>query len=99
MIVTRQKLILWGIIAAAVFFALQGGQYSTLDLLRFGSEQRRLTAEIDSLKAEVDSLQAYKRALATDAKLQERIAREMWGMVKDGEIIYKLVDEPGRRGR
>jgi cell division protein FtsB len=89
--VTRQKLLLGGVAGAAVLFALQGGQYSTLDLLRFGSEEKRLKAEIELLKAEVDSLAAYKRALATDAKLQERIAREMWGMVKDGEIVYKLV--------
>ena len=97
--ITRNKVILWGVGAAALLFALQGGQYSTIDLFRQGSEKQRLSTTIDSVRKEVDSLRAYKKALATDAKLQERIAREMWGMVKEGEIIYKLVDDAGRRGR
>ena len=87
----KKKVALWGVIAVAIVFALQGGQYSTLDLLNQGSQKKHLQSSIDSLKKEVDSLRAYKKALSSDAKLQERIARERWGMVKDGEIVYKIV--------
>ena len=52
---------------------------------------------MDSLQALVDSLAAYKKAVQTDPLVQERIAREEFGMVKgDRELLYRFVeDQPG----
>jgi cell division protein FtsB len=85
-----KKVVIWGIAGAAIAFALFGGQYSTLDLLRQKSERGWLRAALDSLQREIDSLEKYKRALSSDAKLQERIARELWGMSREGEIVYRF---------
>ena len=62
-------------IVFAVYFALQGGEYSTIDLFRQRQRERMLTAMIDTLKHDVDSLKALKRLVETDPATQERIAR------------------------
>ena len=73
---------------AAVYFAIQGGEFGTLDIVKQRIEKRRLTAAIDSLAREVDSLKKYERAVRTDPRTQERIAREQFGMVRAKEILY-----------
>jgi cell division protein FtsB len=83
------KRVLWIVAGAgAIYFAVQGGEFGTSDLLRQRSEKRRLTASIDSLKLEIDSLRRLKRAVEADPRMQERIAREQFGMVRSNEILY-----------
>jgi cell division protein FtsB len=75
-----------------VSFAVQGGEYGTTDLL---SQKRRLAqaqAGVDSLQRRVDSLAAYKKRVETDPITQERIAREEFGMVKPGEVLYRFAE-------
>ncbi len=75
-------------------FAVQGGEYGTTDLL---SQKRRLAAaqaSVDSLQRRVDSLAAYRKRVETDPATQERIAREEFGMVKPGEVLYRFAEEP-----
>jgi cell division protein FtsB len=43
------------------------------------------------LRAELDSLARVARALETDPDAQERAAREGFGMIRDGEILYRIV--------
>jgi cell division protein FtsB len=86
--------IIWALIVlGALAFAVHGGEYSTLDLLRQRERKARLQVETDSLQREVDSLRGVARAIATDPATQERIAREEFGMVRgDKEILYRLTD-------
>lgn len=85
------KVIFWLVIACAVFFALQGGEYSTRDLWRQRQLKVRLSTQVDSLQRQVDSLQREAKAVQTDRATQERIAREQFGMVKgDREILYRF---------
>jgi cell division protein FtsB len=87
-----KRLVWLAVVLAALVFAIQGGEFSTVDLVRQRAEGERLRARISVLEVEVDSLERYRRALATDTLLQERIAREQFGMVKPGEILYRIVD-------
>ncbi len=81
-----------------IFFAIQGGEYSTTALFRQRATEQALRSAIDSLRHEVDSLTALRRRIATDPALQERIAREEIGMVRsDKELIYRF--EPAEKGR
>jgi cell division protein FtsB len=50
---------------------------------------------IDSLRIEIDSLRAYAESLETNRETQERVARERFGMIRDGEIVYRI--EPVER--
>ena len=85
------KMILWVVVAGAIVFAIQGGEYSSLDLLRQRQFKQRLQAETDSLARHVDSLKRASELLRTDRATQERVAREQFGMIRgDKEILYRL---------
>ena len=88
----KQLLIAAGVVAALVF-AVQGGEYGTRDLMRQKLRRRALTSAIDSLTRIVDSLKRYKHRVETDPALQERIAREEFGLVRgDKELLYRLAE-------
>jgi cell division protein FtsB len=88
------KRLLWALAAvAAALFAVQGGEYGTTDLVRQRAHRRALLAEIDTLTRQVDSLDRLRKRLTTDAALQERIAREEYGMVRgEKELLYWMTD-------
>ena len=87
-------LVLAGIVAALAF-AVQGGEYGTTDLWRQRHRRIALTRANDSLHHLVDSLKLYKRRLETDPALQERIAREEFGMVRGNkELLYRFAEPP-----
>jgi cell division protein FtsB len=89
----------WGAAAlGAAAFAVQGGEYSTTDLRDQRARRAALLAELDTLTHVVDSLRALERRLQTDPSLQERVAREEFGMVRgDKELLYRFADPPGTR--
>ena len=88
----KQLLIAAGVVAALVF-AVQGGEYGTRDLMRQKLRRRALTSAIDSLTRIVDSLKRYKHRVETDPALQERIAREEFGLVRGNkELLYRLAE-------
>jgi cell division protein FtsB len=94
-----KRFIWWALIAAAVFFAVQGGEYSTRDLYVLSRRNRTLTFEVDSLQRQVDSLGRYLRMVKGDSATMERIAREEFGMVRgDKEILYRFGDGPRPSG-
>jgi len=78
--------------AAVLWFAIQGGEYSTVDLLRQRRQNTRLTRQIDSLRRQVDSLTKYRQRILTDPRTQERIAREEFGMVRGKELLYRIAE-------
>jgi cell division protein FtsB len=89
-------------VLAALAFAIEGGEYGTRDLMRQKQRHARLASAIDSAQRIVDSLQRYKKRLETDPVLQERIAREEFGMVRgDKELLYRIAEprDSARGGR
>jgi cell division protein FtsB len=94
-----KRIIWWGLIAVAVSFAVQGGEYSTKDLYVLGRRTSTLTREVDSLQREVDSLARFLKLVKSDSVTMERIAREEFGMVRgDKEILYRFGDGPSTSG-
>ena len=87
------RLAWYAAIIGALAFAVQGGEYSTYDLVRQRRERVRMVRAIDSVTHVVDSLRRYRDRLKNDPKLQERIAREEFGMVRgQKELLYRLVE-------
>ncbi len=82
-----------GIVIAVLglIYAVMGGEYSMYDWWRVDGARDRELAEIERLEQEVDSLTRVLELLRGDAAMQERIARERFGMIRDGELLYKLV--------
>ena len=90
---TVRRLLIGAGVLAAVVFAVQGGEYGTRDLLRQRVRRAKLLSTIDSLQHVVDSLKRYKRQLDTDPALQERIAREEFGLVRGNkELLYRVAE-------
>ena len=77
-----------------VAFAALGGEYSTFDWLTLRRQVRAEQAAVRDLEAEVDSLEKLLRLFESSATEQERVAREDFGMIRDGEILYRLVPKP-----
>ena len=92
------KRLLWALAAvAATLFAVQGGEYGTTDLVRQRARKRALQSEIDTLARQVDSLSRLRKRLLSDPGLQERIAREEYGMVRGNkELLYWMTDPRAR---
>jgi cell division protein FtsB len=96
--VVIRRLVLGALGVAALTFAVQGGEFGSLDLLRQKREKARLQASIDSLQKVVDSLKRYDNLVKTDPATQERIAREVFGMVRGKkEILYRFTDTAVKR--
>ena len=88
----KRALVIAALLAAA-FFAVQGGEYSTTDMFRQRSREQSLRRAIDSLQGDIDSLTRLRKQLQDDPVVQERVAREVYGMVRgDKELLYRFVD-------
>ncbi len=88
---TRARLA--GLAAAALLagVAFQAGEYSTLDWLKLRGRLARERQAVLELEVELDSLAQRGHALETDPVAQERAAREEFGMIRNGEVLYRLV--------
>jgi len=91
----------WAALAAfgfALYFGVQGGEYGTWDLIQLRRDEAEEQEQVARLKHEVDSLQRVAQAIEQDPKVQERLARELYGMIRKGEFLYKLVPpDSGKR--
>ena len=80
-------------IVFVLWFGIQGGQFTTIDLFRLRARQKVVQKSIDSLARVVDSLKRYEYKLRNDPATQERIAREQFGMVRGNkELLYRFAD-------
>jgi cell division protein FtsB len=88
------------LILGGTAFGLWGGEYNTGDWLTLRRQVRAEHAAIDSLHAALDSLRRDAVAIERDPATQERVAREQFGMIRPGEILYRIegaaLDSTGR---
>ena len=95
-----RRILLGLAVLAVVWFAVQGGEFGTWDLLVQRNRKARLQQEIDSLTRRVDSLRRYRGRLDTDRALQEKLARENVGMVRgDKELLYLIGPADTTKGK
>jgi cell division protein FtsB len=88
--VTRTQVAAGVLLLGGVAFGALGGEYSTGDWWTLRRALRDEQAVIDSLRGELDSLAAAAHALETDPVAQEQAARESFGMLRPGEILYRI---------
>lgn len=88
-----RRVAMTAVLTGVVWFAIEGGEFGTTDLLHQRREKARISRSIDSVQRIVDSLRAYETAVTRDPATQERIAREVFGLVRgDKELLYRFVD-------
>jgi cell division protein FtsB len=78
-------------LAFALYFAIQGGEYGTTHLLELRADVEREQAQVARLKQVVDSLTGAADAIRRDPRVQERVARESFGMIRKGEYLFRIV--------
>ncbi len=81
------------LVVLALTFAIEGGEYGISDWLTLREQVQKERKTIDALESEVDSLEKAAIAIERDRRVQERVARESFGMIRKGEFLYKLVPE------
>ena len=84
----------WAVVAGlllGLYFALQGGEYGILHLRQLRKAEVEESTMVARLHHVVDSLERLAKAIERDPRMQERVARERFGMLRKGEFLYRLV--------
>ena len=84
-------------LAFLLYFGIQGGEYATTDLFALRRQEASERAQVQRLRLVVDSLQKEAVAIEHDLRTQERVARERFGMIRRGELLYRLVPPDSTR--
>lgn len=88
--IAQRLMLVLGVLGVA-WFAVEGGEYGTRDLLERVDRREQLEREIAVLQRTVDSLTQVQSLIANDSATLERIAREEYGMVRgDKELLYRF---------
>ncbi len=87
-----RKILLPALLGLAAYYAVFGGEYSLLELREARQDVEVQERELARLRREVDSLRAWVDSLQNDSATLERLARERFGMLRDGEILYRLAE-------
>lgn len=85
-----KRLVFPGVLGLAAYFAVAEGEYSYFDVRQAEAELEARGEELPRLQAENDSLRALIESLRSDDEALERFARERYGLVRDGEVLYRL---------
>ena len=88
----RRFTVLWIIVGFLILFAfLYLPGLSRLQELR--SEEERLSKELGEINQKIQKLEEEKNLLQKDQDYLEKVVREELGLVRPGEMVYKLVPE------
>ncbi len=79
------------IVVLALLFAVQGGEYSAWNWWELRRSEQREAAMVVELTEVVDSLEKAAVAIERDPKVQERVARESFGMIGEGEFLFRIL--------
>ena len=88
---SARRWIVTALLVGAGVFALMGGTYTTLDLIKLKSQLKDEQDAIAQLKGEIDSLTKVANAAEHDPRSQEQLARDQYGMIRSGEYLYRIV--------
>ncbi|HSJ06064.1 MAG TPA: septum formation initiator family protein [Longimicrobiales bacterium] len=82
------------LLAGAAYFAVFGGDYDVFDLRRVRQDRALEEKRVEEAHAEVEALRARRDSLTHDSATIERIARERYGLIRNGERLYRFADSP-----
>jgi cell division protein FtsB len=87
-----RRLIFPVLLAVAGYYAVFGGEYSALDVYRVRGETAAARAALEELGEVTRALALRVEALEHDPRTLEALARENFGMIREGEILYRFAD-------
>jgi cell division protein FtsB len=89
-----RRLVLPAVFAVAAYYALFGGEYSALDTRGVHAQTEDARETLAALERATDSLAARADSLEHDDRTLETIARERFGMIREGEVLYRFALPP-----
>ena len=89
-----RRFLLPALLGLAAYYAVFGGEYSLLELRRARAEIETQDRELAALNKTLDSLRAWVDSLQNDSATLERLAREQFGMIREGEVLYRMTEPP-----
>lgn len=91
----RTRLAVGGfLLVCAAYFTFFGGDYGLFELRRVRGERALEQQRTDEVRADVDRLRARRDSLLSDSATIERVARERYGLIRDGERLYRFAASP-----
>jgi cell division protein FtsB len=78
------------VIGVPLVLFLLFGSHGIVQRIKLQNQKTELAAKIQQAEAETKQLQAESKALDGDKKAIEKVAREKYGMAREGETVYKV---------
>ena len=66
------------------------GSHGIIQRVKLQNQKAELEAKIRAAEEETRKLQVESKALDGDKKAIEKVAREQYGMIREGETVYKV---------
>jgi len=92
----RRATLLMGLLLLVLLVHDVFGEHGFLAMRRAQKETEQLRQEIQQLNEDNSRLADEVKALKTDPRIIERIAREEMGLATPGELIFKLPPKPAQ---
>lgn len=91
--VRNKRLMLGLIILLPLIAFLLFGNHGVVQRIRLLNQKAAIEEKIKSAEAEGRALQQESKALDGDPKMIEKVAREKYGMHREGEKVYKEAEK------
>ena len=78
------------LVAVAFYVAVAGGEHSLMDARRARAELAGRQTDLRAVRQEIDSMRAWIDSLRHHDGALERLARERYGFIRDGEYLYRV---------
>ncbi len=88
-----RRLILPVLLGLSAYYGIFGGEYSLIDTWRIRGETASGIGVLSRLQFETDSMAQRADVLESDPQTLETLARERFGMIRDGEVLYRFADD------
>lgn len=89
-LVKNKRAMLGLVVGVPLALFLLFGNHGILQRVRLENQKVELEAKLQQADLDTKQLQAESKALDGDKKAIEKVAREKYGMIREGETVYKV---------
>lgn len=95
----RKRFIIGSLIGIPALLYLIFGSHGILQRIELQNRIAELQSQIETVKTDNERLTAEAKALESDPKMIEKVAREKYGMAREGETVYRIQKPEEQSGR
>lgn len=86
----NRRILFWSAVALGAVTVLSGN-YGAYQIFKIKKQRSAIVEEIERLKKEQEILLDQRERLKTDLDMVEKVAREKYSMIREGEKVYQVV--------